>query len=146
MGMPGIRNLRRIVLLAVVTTGLPYSVRAADLPDLPDTALYKTQAHTCHLVDLISWNHPTKQVLLTYHVQLFSLELCNSDKYPIFHVNFTYDPMGSTSSFFVPFYNAMFSANSRNPMAFVETTSGNAIVMIDDDHGLPKPTIEQYKQ
>jgi len=40
----------------------------------------------------------------------------------------------------------MFSANSRNPMAFVETTSGNAIVMIDDDHGLPKPTIEQYKQ
>jgi hypothetical protein len=40
----------------------------------------------------------------------------------------------------------MFSANSRNPMAFVETTSGNVIVMIADDHGQPEATYEQYKQ
>ncbi len=144
--MPGLRNLSRIVALAAVASGLACSVRAADLPDLPDTALYKQQAHDCHPVDLLSWNHPTKQVLIKNHVQLFSLELCNADKYPIFHVNFTYDPMGNTGSFFTPFYNAMFSANARNPMAFVETTSGNVVVMINDDHGQPAPTYEQYKQ
>jgi hypothetical protein len=101
--MPGIRNLSRVLLLAMVTTNPVGNVRAADLPDLPDTILYKKQAHDCHPVDLISWNHPTKQVLGKYHVQLFSMELCNSDKYPIFHVKFTYDPMGDTGSFFAPF-------------------------------------------
>ena len=144
--MQGSRNLGRMVLLAVVTASLACSVCAADLPDLPDTALYQKQAHNCRAVDLTSWNHPTKQVLGQYHVQLVSLELCNADKYPIFHVNFAYDPMGSTASFFLPFYDAMFSANGRNPMAFVETTSGNVIVMLDNDHGRPGPTYEQYKQ
>jgi hypothetical protein len=145
-GMPNIRNLCRTALLAFAAAGLAYSARSADLPNLPETALYKNRAHNCHPVDLLSWNHPTKQVLLKYHVELFSLELCNADKYPIFHVNFAYDPMGSTSSFFGPFYSAMFNANSHNPMAFVETTSGNVIAMIDDDHGLPAPNYEQYKQ
>ena len=118
---------------------------AGDLPDLPDTFLYKELAHDCRPVDLATWSYPTKQVLGKNHVQLNALELCNSARYPIFHVNFRYDPMGPTDSFFVPFYNAMFSANSHNPMAFVETTSGNVIVMISNDHGRPKASYEQYR-
>ncbi len=53
--------------------------------------------------------------------------------------------MGLTDSFFVPFYDAMFSASARNPMAFVETTSGNVIVMISNNHGRPLADYEEYK-
>jgi hypothetical protein len=118
---------------------------ASDLPTLSSTGLYRTVAHNCHPVDLITWNHPTKDVLIKYQIPLFALELCNSDRYPIFHVNFKYDPMALTDSFFVPFYKAIFSANGRNPMAFVETTSGNVIVVLSNDHGNPRASYEQFR-
>ena len=84
-----------------------------------------------------------KQVLTKDHVQLYSLELCNAGKYPIFHVNFKYDPMGLTDSFFLPFYNAMLSANGRNPMAFVDAAD-NETVLIGNDRGKLKRYHEQY--
>ena len=98
-------DMRRVFFLAVSATASVYAVaHAGDLPSLPNTVLYKEVAHDCHTVDLTTWNHPTKQVLTKDHVQLYSLELCNAGKYPIFHVNFKYDPMGLTDSFFLPFY------------------------------------------
>ena len=134
-----------LVSLAMAAVAPCVVAYAGDLPNLPDTRLYRELAHDCHSVDLTRWNHPTKQVLRKYHVKLYALELCNTDTYPIFHVDFDFDPMALTDSFFVPFYDAMFTANSRNAMAFVETKSGNAIVMISNDHGRPKAEYELYK-
>jgi len=113
------------------------AAKADSLPNLADTILYKKLAHNCRRVDLKAWNHPTKQVLRKYQVPLYAIELCNSDKYPIFHVDLKYDLLGPTDTFFRPFFNAMFDANGRNPMAFVERTSANRIVMISKDYGKP---------
>ena len=82
-------------------------------------------------------HHPTKQVPSQAQVPLDALELCNAGKYPIFHVAFTYDPMTRTDAFFVPFYNAMFSANGHNPLAFVDRAS-NEIVYVSPLLGEPK--------
>jgi hypothetical protein len=133
-----------LVAIAATQT-LTFAADAANLPYLQDTVLYKELAHNCRSVDLIGWNHPAKRVLRKYQVQLDALELCNLSRYPIFHVIFKYDPMGNTNSFFAPFYKAMFTANGRNPMAFVEK-SGNVIVMLSNDHGKLKTTFEQYSE
>ncbi len=139
-------KLSRLVSFAIaayILACVPAS--SGDLPDLPDTVLYTKLARDCHPVDLTAWDHPTKQVLGQFHVRLFALELCNANRYPIFHVYFEANPMGLADSFFVPFYDAMFKANGRNPMAFVETMSGDVIVMIGNDHGRLKIAYELYR-
>lgn len=135
----GARSLitRRFVALALVTALAGGTALAGDLPDLRHTTLYQTVAHDCHPVDLTTWHHPTKQVLSQAQVPLDALELCNAGKYPIFYVAFTYDPMTLTDAFFVPFYNAMFSANGHNPLAFVDRAS-NEIVYVSPLLGEPK--------
>lgn len=133
------------MLAIAANASISVAAGLGDLPDLRNTVLYKKLAHNCRTVDLATWNHPTKQVLRKHQVHLRALELCNSDKYPIFHVDFKYDPMGRTGSFFQPFYKDMFIANGRHPMAFVETTSGNAIVMISNKGGKPEASFDLYR-
>ena len=139
------RKRSNLLLLAIAASAwICVAADAGDLPNLSDTILFKELAHNCHPVDLIGWSHPTKQVLKKYQVPLYALEFCNSDKYPIFHVKFKYDPMGP-QYFFAPFYHAMFFANRRNSMAFVEGMPRNVVVMISNDDGKPKVSFEQYK-
>lgn len=114
-------------------------------PKLSDTFLYKNLTYDCRTVNLATWKHPTKQVLIRSQVHLDSLELCNADTYPIFHVRFQYDPMALTDSFFVPFYEAMFRANFQWPLAFVDTTD-NETIIIRYDNGNITPSFEHYTQ
>ena len=116
-----------------------------ELATLAETTLYSEVARSCQFVDLATWNHPTKTVLVTSHVKLISLELCNSRTLPIFHVEFAFDPMGLTDSFFGPFYNAMVTANGNNSMAFVDVTD-SAIVLLRHSPGKTVVTYESYRQ
>ncbi|MGP8232278.1 MAG: hypothetical protein ACLQL2_06375 [Methylovirgula sp.] len=134
-------------LLFCVTLALPTFLsptHAEDLPKLSGTNLYKTIAHGCRPVALTAWTHPTKQVLLRYKVQLDSVELCNDNTYPIYHVRFRNDPTTSnTNFFFIPLYDDMLRANGRYPFAFVDP-SWNWITYIDWYRGSIRELSDEY--
>lgn len=89
-------------------------------PLLKETQLYTKIATDCQPVDLQSWSHPTKSVLLKREgVTLVWVELCNQNKYPIFGVHFKYDPQGMTKNYFIPLYLNTLKANGNWPLSFV---------------------------
>ncbi|HLJ87327.1 MAG TPA: hypothetical protein VKZ53_10930 [Candidatus Angelobacter sp.] len=42
--------------------------------------------------DIASWHHPTKAVFAKYHVKLLKVELHHNRTYPVFFVEFPWDP------------------------------------------------------
>jgi len=87
---------------------------------LKETQLYTEIATDCQRVDLQSWSHPTKSVLVKREgVILDWVELCNQNKYPIFGVHFKYDPQGMTENYFIPLYLDILKANGNWPLSFV---------------------------
>ncbi len=113
------------VLIALAAAG-PLSAAQAET-GLAATELYKKLVHDCRLIDLASWRHPTREVLLKAGAKIEKVELCNAGKYPVFTVEFRYDPMTATDSYFNPLYAHMAEANGFNPFSFVAKSFSTVI-------------------
>lgn len=87
---------------------------------LSDTSLFSSVAQDCAEVPLGHWNHPTRLVLEKYQIPLSKLLLCNNKRYPIYFVDFKYDPHTNQSDrYFHPIYYDLLKANGGWPLAFV---------------------------
>jgi hypothetical protein len=91
-------------------------------PALEATQLYTAIAKNCEAVDLTHWSHPTFGVLKKATAKVTRVELCNDRKYPIFTVEFKYDPRGQTDSYFYPLFQNVAKANGYWPFSFVDAT------------------------
>jgi len=108
----------------IFTVGIALSFSAVGgsqkRPPLKETQLYTEMTTDCQRVNLKSWTHPTKSVVLKREgVTLDWVELCNQNKYPIFGVHFKYDPQGVTKNYFIPLYLDTLKANGNWPLSFV---------------------------
>lgn len=76
-------------------------------------------ADDCEAVALTTWNHPTLAVIRKREqARLEWVMLCRNRSYPVYGVNFDYDPQGRTSDFFNPLYDEMLSGNGDAPFSF----------------------------
>lgn len=76
-------------------------------------------AEDCEAVAPATWNHPTLAVLgKRKQARLAWVMLCRGRSYPVFGVDFDYDPQGRTSDFFSPLYDEMLRANRDAPFSF----------------------------
>ncbi len=116
----------KLIFLLASITGVCF---AEDTQSLGQTKLYKSIATGCISVDLMSWSHPTKSLLIKKGVKLEQVQLCNKNRYPVFYVEFPYDPQGQTKDYFLPLYADMKKANAGWPYSFV-ATSDNTIVSV----------------
>ena len=106
---------------------------AEALPSLDKTKLFQDIVKNCYNVDLKAWQHPTKTFLNSHEVVLDFVKLCNHGKYPIFYVQFKYDPQGQTSDYFEPIYYGMKKANGGWPFSFVATNDNTVINLNTSD-------------
>ncbi len=105
--------------------------QALAAPALRDTALYAKIAHGCHAVALDHWSQPTLAVLARFKIDLTGVDLCNRETYPIYQVEFRYDPNGPNASFFNPLIQEMAVANGYWPFAFVDDGFKTVITLND---------------
>ena len=97
-------------------------------PLLQDTELFAKIAHSCVDVDLHMWRHPTREVLQAAKVELLALKLCNDRNYPVYVVNFAYEPMvAATDSFYRPLFENMAKANGMHSFSFVDVRDSDII-------------------
>jgi hypothetical protein len=113
------RKMVNVSSVSLLVAGLILAQPAGATP-LAATDLYTKITHDCHSLDLSKWRHPTRTVLENAGVQIVKVELCNDNKYPIFTVNFKYDPEAATDDFFDPLYAKMAAANGFWPYSFVD--------------------------
>ena len=132
--------MRRVLLLAFIT-GVCF---AEESQPLSQTRLFKSIATGCVEVDLSSWNHPTKSLLIKKGVKLEQVQLCNKKRYPVFYVEFPYDPQGQTKDYFLPLYADMKKANGGWPYSFV-ATSDNTIVSVKYEKKAMSIDYEMYQ-
>ena len=104
-------------------------------PDLAHTAFAAT-VHGCHALDLTTWRHNAKNVLLDAHAAIAKVELCNDDKLPVFTVALPYDPEGQTDAFYDRLYANLAYANGFWSFALVDTADNIVITASIDrrDH------------
>jgi len=76
-------------------------------------------ADDCESIALTTWNHPTLAVIRKRkQARLEWVMLCRNRSYPVYGINFDYDPQGRTSDFFNPLYDEMLSRNGNTPFSF----------------------------
>lgn len=73
----------------------------------------------CRLLPLTTWHHPTRDVMEKAGVDLHFVALCQNDTYPVFGVDFRYDPRTATDDYFHPLYDAMHRANGGWSFSFL---------------------------
>ncbi len=77
-------------------------------------------ADDCEAVALTAWNHSTLAVIRKRkQARLEWVMLCRNRSYPVYGINFDYDPQGRTSDFFNPLYDEMLSGNGDARFSFV---------------------------
>lgn len=135
-------NLKQLCAMSLII-GASHFAFAQEV-SLNKTTLFMTTAHDCKELNLKSWNHPTKQVLLNNKVKIERVLICNGGKYPVFFVDFPYDPQGQTASYFFPLYAKMRTANGGWSYSFV-ATSDNTIVNVSYRHGIANVDYEIYQ-
>lgn len=114
---------------------------------LKETQLYTEMATDCQRVDLQSWSHPTKSVLVKREgVTLDWVELCNQNKYPIFGVHFKYDPQGMTKNYFILLYRDILKANGNWPLSFVILNDYTIINLTSKDKNTISERYEHFSQ
>ena len=87
-------------------------------------------ADDCEVIDLSTWNHPTRDEMdRRAQVHLRWAALCDERRYPVFGLDFDHDPRGRTSDFFLPFYDDLLLANGRWPFAIIVPEDGLAIAV-----------------
>lgn len=111
------------------------SLQEVALPYMPHTKLFPILSKGCERLDLSTWEHPTKDVMIQRGVEIIAVQLCSDRTYPIFYVNFPYDPQGQTKDYFYPLYAAMKSANGNWPFAFVSMKDQTIIQISTDQDG-----------
>lgn len=134
------KNLYKLCIFVLV--GVTNSTYAQEMP-LDKTTLFTKTLHDCKELNLKSWNHPTKQILLSNKVKIERVLLCNAGKYPVFFVDLPYDPQGQTASYFNPLYAKMRKANGGWSYSFV-ATSDNTIVNVSYTQGIANVDYEMY--
>lgn len=76
-------------------------------------------ADDCEAIALTTWNHPTLEVIRKRkQARLEWVMLCRNRSYPVYGINFDYDPQGRTSDFFNPLYDETLSRNGDAPFSF----------------------------
>lgn len=103
---------------------------ADERPVLPLTRLFTERALGCSDVELSSWKHQVRSVLETPDVVLRGVKLCNGGKYPVFFVEFRYDPTGDTKEYYKRLYAKALKANGYWPFSFV-ALSDQVVISIE---------------
>jgi len=105
--------------LVLVTTSVVHAGSLQPMA-LAETKLYREVAKNCIPMDLATLSHRVKKVLEKRDgVSLKWMEICNQGSYPIFGVNFKYDPRGRTNDYFTPLYLEILQANEGRPLSFI---------------------------
>jgi hypothetical protein len=103
-------------------------------PLLKDTDLYTKTVADCRAIDLSSWSHPVKKLLLKYEMTIEKVELCNGAKYPIFYARLKYDPEGDTQKFYHEAYYSILKSNGNFAYSIVDSRD-NEIINISPTKG-----------
>lgn len=84
----------------------------------------------CEAIDLSAWSHPTRDEMERRpQVHLRWAAMCEERRYPVFGLDFDYDPRGQTNDFFLPFYDDLLQANGRWPYAIIVPSGGLMIAI-----------------
>ena len=106
-------------------------------PQKPNTSepalLEKLKLHInadCEAIDLGPWTHPVRdEVEKRSEAHLLWAALCDEQRYPVFGMEFDYDPNGQTNDFFRPLFYDLLQANGRWPYAIIVPSSKLMIVV-----------------
>lgn len=99
--------------------GAPAQATVVSSPQSTD--LIRRFGNDCQAVDLRTWQHKTRQVLASRkQAHLKWVWLCRKKTYPVFGVDFHYDPRGQTKDFFYPLYQDLLKANDRWAYSIVD--------------------------
>lgn len=75
----------------------------------------------CQALDLPRWHHPTRLVIEKRpEAHLQWVVLCRNQTFPVFGMDFDYDPQGQTDSFFHPLFHDLLTANGHWAYAIVD--------------------------
>ena len=124
------KTVSKLALIAgLISTTAIGQVSNVDLPK-EDNYLY-TVATGCKILDLKSWQHPTRNVLESHNFKIQQVKLCNDNKYPIFigEAEYMLDTQPNhklASAFFLD----LLHANANWPYALVDT-SGHYVAYIE---------------
>jgi len=139
------QSYRRALWQCLLCLG-PIFCMAGDLVPLSQTWLFTHLVKDCADVDLQTWHHATRDVLVKRKVVIERVALCNDGKYPVFYVQFPYDPQGQTRDYFGPLYFAMEKANGGWPLSFVDATDNTVVSLtFDKRSGAYRDDAEMYR-
>lgn len=97
----------------------------------------------CRLLHLSDWQHPTRDIMEAADVELHFVALCQGDTYPVFGVDFRYDPRTATDAYFHPLYDAMLRANGGWAYSFLVVLD-RITIDISDSGPIPDVRIKEY--
>ncbi len=111
---------------------------------LAQSDFYTKTAIGCHSLDLSTWQHPTKSVLIDSGTKILKVQICNGGKYPVFTVSFPYDPRTETGDYFGPLYTNLAKANGFWPYALVDQEDNLIIEVTPHKPNKVDVTLDQY--
>ncbi|MGI0491531.1 hypothetical protein ACN4EG_06945 [Alkalinema pantanalense CENA528] len=120
------------------------TLQGVPLPYMPNTKLFGILSKGCERVDLATWQHPTREVMIQRGVEIIAVQLCNDRTYPVFYVNFPYAPHGQTKDYFDPLYAEMKSANGGWPFAFVSMKDQTIVQISPSQDGAIQMEFDQF--
>lgn len=118
--------------LIPVLPSIALAIAQPPAPDLARTEFYTATVHGCRPLDLSTWRHPARQVLLDARATIAKVELCNDGKLPVFTVALPFDPDGQTADYFDKLHANLAYANGFWPYALVDTAD-DVIIIADID-------------
>ncbi|MBB1474004.1 hypothetical protein H5368_13290 [Luteimonas sp. MC1782] len=131
-----------IAMACLLVSGVAW---ADELPKMEETELFAKTVRGCKEVGT-DWSHPTKQVLIERGVTLQKVSLCNDRTFPVFYAEVPYDPwLIHNNNYFLPLYGALHEANGKWPLAIVGT-SDNTIIVIAEESGSVRESLEMYAE
>ncbi|MCX7099560.1 MAG: hypothetical protein NTV43_16835 [Methylococcales bacterium] len=96
--------------------------------------------------DISNWNHPVHKVLEKNNVTLHKVSFFNNGVYPVFFVDFPYDPLASpNNTFFNKLYFDVLRANGYWDYSFDDKTD-KVVISISWDKKLKKMQISYAKK
>ncbi len=114
-----------------LTSGIRFGGAAGNDAEAPTPAIAGTRPiplemlklrinEDCEGIDLSNWDHPARDEMNKRpQAHLRWAALCDAKRYPIFGMDFDYDPNGETEDFFRPFFYDLLQANGRWPYAII---------------------------
>ncbi|WP_338664360.1 hypothetical protein VQH23_04160 [Pararoseomonas sp. SCSIO 73927] len=144
MGQAYGRALAACGILGHALAGAP--ALAAPAPELASTALYARTVQGCEAVDLATWRHPVREVLLAARAQIVKVELCNGRRFPVLTVALPYAVDGGADRYFGRLYAGLADANGFWPFALVDMANGVVItVEVERASRTVSPAYEDFR-